>query len=136
MSVSLYFTQLKSLWDELNSIISITPCICGNAKSIINQQNQDCAMEFLQGLHDRFSAICSQILLMELFPSIQRIYNLVRQEEKNKRLIFEQLLSLIQQHFKHLNHHLDLRESINVLSVNIVTNMVILLLRATRSMVS
>ncbi|KAJ0086746.1 hypothetical protein Patl1_07320 [Pistacia atlantica] len=78
MSVSLYFTQLKSLWDELNSIVCITPCICGNAKSNIDQQNQDRAMEFLQGPHDRFSAIRSQILLMELFPSIQRIHNLVK----------------------------------------------------------
>ncbi|KAI3450135.1 hypothetical protein Pfo_006800 [Paulownia fortunei] len=28
MHVSLYFTQLKFLWDELSSIICITPCIC------------------------------------------------------------------------------------------------------------
>lgn len=32
MSVSQYFTQLKFLWDELGSIVSISPCICGNAK--------------------------------------------------------------------------------------------------------
>ena len=88
MSVSLYFTQLKSLWDELSSITSITLCIYGNAKSIIDQQNQDCAMEFLQGLHNRFSAIRSQILLMERFPSTQRIYNLVRQEEKQQEINF------------------------------------------------
>ena len=86
MSVSLYFTQLKSLWDELNSIVSFHPCICGNAKNIIDHQNQDRTMEFLQGLHDRFSAIRSQILLMEPFPSIQRIYNLVRQEEKQQEI--------------------------------------------------
>ncbi|XP_075493461.1 uncharacterized protein LOC142531251 [Primulina tabacum] len=43
-------------------------------------------MEFLQGLHDRFSAIRSQILLMEPFPSIQRIYNLFRQEEKQQEI--------------------------------------------------
>ncbi|CAI8600707.1 unnamed protein product [Vicia faba] len=48
MSVSLYFTQLKSLWDELHSIAPINPCICGNAKSIIDQQNQDRAMEFFR----------------------------------------------------------------------------------------
>ncbi|KAK0596272.1 hypothetical protein LWI29_014234 [Acer saccharum] len=86
LSVSLYFTQLKSLWDELSSIISITPCICGNAKSNIDQQHQDRAMEFLQGPHDRFSTIRSQILLMEPFPSIQRIYNMVRQEEKQQEI--------------------------------------------------
>lgn len=86
MSISLYFTQLKSLWDELGSIITISPCICGNAKSIIEYQNQDRSMEFLQGLHDRFSAIRSQILLMDPFPSVQRIYNLVRQEEKQQEI--------------------------------------------------
>ncbi|KAI9165064.1 hypothetical protein LWI28_006873 [Acer negundo] len=86
LSVSLYFTHLKSLWDELSSIVSITPCIYGNAKSNIDQQHQDRAMEFLQGLHDRFSTIRSQILLMEPFPSIQRIYNMVRQEEKQQEI--------------------------------------------------
>ncbi|XP_012851492.1 PREDICTED: uncharacterized protein LOC105971187 [Erythranthe guttata] len=36
MSVSLYFTQLKSLWDELGSIIHITPCICEEKQQEIN----------------------------------------------------------------------------------------------------
>jgi hypothetical protein len=91
MTVSLYFTQLKSLWDELHSIAPINPCICGNAKSIIDQQNQDRAMEFLQGVHDRFSAVRSQILLMDPFPPIQRIYNIVRQEEKQQEINFRPL---------------------------------------------
>jgi hypothetical protein len=91
MSVSLYFTQLKSLWDELNSIAPVNPCICGNAKSILDQQNQDRAMEFLQGFHDCFSAVSSQILIMDPFPSIQRIYNLVRQEEKQQEISFRPL---------------------------------------------
>ena len=86
LSVSLYFTQLKSLWDELTSITPFPPCICGNAKLIADQQNQDRAMEFLQGLHDSFSAIRSQVLLMEPFPSVQRIYNLIRQEEMQQEL--------------------------------------------------
>ena len=43
-------------------------------------------MEFLQGLHDRFSAIRSQILLMDPFPSVAKIYSLVRQEEKQQEI--------------------------------------------------
>ena len=43
-------------------------------------------MKFLQGLHDRFSVIRSQILLMDPFPSIQLIYNLVCQEEKQQEI--------------------------------------------------
>lgn len=83
--VSTNFTQLESLWDELNSILSLSPCICGNAtKNIMEQQYHDRAMEFLQGLHDSFSVIRSHILLMKPFPSTQCISNLVRQEEKQE----------------------------------------------------
>lgn len=35
--VSLYFTQLKSLWDEFNFIAPINPCICGNATKILDK---------------------------------------------------------------------------------------------------
>lgn len=52
--ISLYFIQLKSLWDELSFIISITPYICGNVKSTVDQQTQDHALEFLLGLHRYF----------------------------------------------------------------------------------
>ena len=52
----------------------------------MEQQHQDRAMDFLQGLHDNFSVVRSQILLMEPFSSIQRIYNLVRQEEKQQEI--------------------------------------------------
>lgn len=61
------FHPAEIYWDKLDSIISINPCICGNAKHVINQQNQDQAIEFLQGLHDLFARVCSQILLMDPF---------------------------------------------------------------------
>ncbi|KAJ9541530.1 hypothetical protein OSB04_028036 [Centaurea solstitialis] len=43
-------------------------------------------MEFLQGLHDRYTNLCSQILLTEPFPSVQRIFNLVKQEEEQQHI--------------------------------------------------
>ncbi|KAJ9551410.1 hypothetical protein OSB04_015455 [Centaurea solstitialis] len=86
LSVSVYFTRLKALRDELNSISPPPACICGNGKLQIEKLNQDHAMEFLQGIHDRFSTIRSQILLMDPFPSITRIYSLLRQEEKQQEI--------------------------------------------------
>ncbi|XP_026378052.1 uncharacterized protein LOC113272430 [Papaver somniferum] len=47
---------------------------------------RDHAMEFLQGLHDRFSNLRSQILTMEPFPIALRIFNLVQQEEKQQHI--------------------------------------------------
>ncbi|KAH7840356.1 hypothetical protein Vadar_015875 [Vaccinium darrowii] len=73
---------MKALWDELSSLSAMLPCTCGHGKA----QAQDRAMEFLQGLHSRYSPLRSQILLMEPFPSVTKIYSLVRQEEKQQEI--------------------------------------------------
>ncbi|KAJ6814428.1 uncharacterized protein M6B38_140055 [Iris pallida] len=85
-TVSIYYTSLKSLWDELNFLSVVPVCTCGHGSAIAARLQEDRAMEFLQGLHDRFSAIRSQILLMEPFPSVAKIHNLVRQEEKQQEI--------------------------------------------------
>ncbi|KAH7857695.1 hypothetical protein Vadar_015479 [Vaccinium darrowii] len=48
LSVSAYFTKLKSLWDELNSLQTFPPCTCGSGKLFSERLQQDRAMEFLQ----------------------------------------------------------------------------------------
>ncbi|XP_026431481.1 uncharacterized protein LOC113328659 [Papaver somniferum] len=82
--IARYYTNLKSLWDQLDAFRQIEPCICGAGKSYVENHNQDRSMEFLQGLHDRFSSLRSQILLMEPMPSPAKIYNHVRQEEEQQ----------------------------------------------------
>ncbi|XP_026379468.1 uncharacterized protein LOC113274224 [Papaver somniferum] len=83
-SVAIYFTHLKTLWDQLDSFRPLVPCICGAGKDFVDHHNQDRSMEFLQGLHDRFSTLRSQCFLTELMPSAAKIYNLVRQEEEQQ----------------------------------------------------
>ncbi|KAH9650422.1 protein kinase domain-containing protein [Citrus sinensis] len=75
-----------ALWDELNSLQQVGPCTCANAKTVNQLQQLDRAMEFLQDLHDRYAATRSQILLMDPFPNANKIYSLVRQEEKQQDL--------------------------------------------------
>ncbi|KAF9622367.1 hypothetical protein IFM89_031170 [Coptis chinensis] len=79
MSVSAYYTKL-------NSFNTLQPCTCGGGKALSDRLHQDRAMEFLQGLHDRFSALRSQILLMDQFPNATKIYSLIRQEEKQQEI--------------------------------------------------
>ncbi|KAF8395558.1 hypothetical protein HHK36_019506 [Tetracentron sinense] len=86
LSVSTYFTKLKSLWNELNSLVTILPCSCGSEKAAAKRLQQDRGMEFLQGLHDRNDALRSQILLMDPFPITAKIYFLVHQEEKQQEI--------------------------------------------------
>ena len=80
-SVTVYYTQLKTLWDELDSLNPPETCICGARKLLIEQHARDRAMEFLQGLLDKFSPIRSQILLIETIPTAERMFNPFKQEE-------------------------------------------------------
>lgn len=72
---------MKTLWAELDSLNPPETCICGASKFLLEQHARDRAMEFLQGLHDKFAPIRSQILLIEPIPTAERMFNLVKQEE-------------------------------------------------------
>lgn len=86
LSVTVYYTRIKALWAELSSIEPSAPCICGASKLLIDRHHRDRAMEFLQGLHDRFSATRSNILLMEPLPSTEKIFSFIKQEEAQQFL--------------------------------------------------
>ncbi|KAK0577292.1 hypothetical protein LWI29_030858 [Acer saccharum] len=77
LSVSIYYTKLKGLWDELASY---------NDAILGAQQDQQKLMQFLMGLNDSYSAIRGQILLMNPLPSVRQAYSSVSQEEKQRLL--------------------------------------------------
>ena len=77
LSISIYYTKLKSLWDELASY---------NDASNGAQQDQQRLMQFLMGLNESYSAIHGQILLMNPLPSVRQAYSSVCQEEKQRLL--------------------------------------------------
>ncbi|XP_026420354.1 uncharacterized protein LOC113316376 [Papaver somniferum] len=80
------YTTIRSLWDEIDSIRPLPNCICGASKQTLELMDQDCAMEFLQSLNDRFSNLRSNILQRETFPTVRTIHNLVRQEEVQQEM--------------------------------------------------
>ena len=57
-SIRNYYTNLKSLWEELDNFRSLVPCTC-SAKEF---HQQDFIICFLKGLDERFAMVCSQIL--------------------------------------------------------------------------
>jgi hypothetical protein len=88
-SVSCYFTKIKTLWEELNNYrpISICSCChCGRMKSILELYSQERVLQFLMGLNDSFSAVRAQILLMDPLPSINKVFSLIIQEEKQREI--------------------------------------------------
>ncbi|XP_041017107.1 uncharacterized protein LOC121259546 [Juglans microcarpa x Juglans regia] len=85
-SVSLYFSKLKGLLDELLNFEVIPSCTCGAMKNVLENQQRDWTMKFLMGLHDSFTNIKAQIILIKPIPSLSEVYALVQQEEKRKQL--------------------------------------------------
>ncbi|XP_026450811.1 uncharacterized protein LOC113350923 [Papaver somniferum] len=39
MNVAMYFTQLKTLWDQLDTFRHVQPCICGAGKDFVDHHN-------------------------------------------------------------------------------------------------
>ncbi|XP_074346356.1 uncharacterized protein LOC141685134 [Apium graveolens] len=81
-----YYTRLRALWDGIDDIRPTQVCVCGHDSDILKNMNQHRVMEFLQRLHDHFTALCSSILQCDIFPPIISISNLVYQEEGQQDL--------------------------------------------------
>lgn len=79
-SVSVYFSRLKTLLDELFNYESIPNCTCGGLKVVVQNQQKDCVMKFLMGLNDTYEAVKAQILLIKPFPSLNEAYSIIQQE--------------------------------------------------------
>lgn len=50
-------------------------------------RNEDQVMKFLIGLNDQFYVLKTQVLLMDPWPQINKVYSLVVQEENNHRSV-------------------------------------------------
>jgi len=90
LSVADYFTQIKKMWDDYNSMITIPHCDCGincaNLKAATKMIKDQELMQFLVGLNDDYKVIRGSILMMKPLPSIDQVYQLIAQEEKQRSL--------------------------------------------------
>ncbi|XP_058732749.1 uncharacterized protein LOC131604318 [Vicia villosa] len=85
-SVSSYYTKLKILWQELDNFRPIPEFECDTTCLAINKirayKASDQVIRFLKGLNDQYTAIRSQIMLMDPLPSICKVYSLLVQQER------------------------------------------------------
>ena len=86
ISITDFFTQLKVLWDQLQNNSPSPSCSCGKCtcnvnKRLIDLQSRESVMKFLMGINDSFSQVRTHILFMDHFPSLNKVYSLLIQEE-------------------------------------------------------
>jgi len=83
-----FFSKLVGQWNELDGYIKILACTCGAAAKITKLLEENKVHQFLIGLDDEpYSVMRSQILAMDPLPSLDKIYNMVQQEEHHKSVM-------------------------------------------------
>uniref|UniRef100_A0A2C9V763 Retrotransposon gag domain-containing protein n=1 Tax=Manihot esculenta TaxID=3983 RepID=A0A2C9V763_MANES len=84
VSVSVYFTRLRQLWDELSTIEVLPPYTCGVAKIMDGLQNKQKVIQFLMRLNDAFEPMRNRVLMMDPLPSVSKAYSMVVKFEAKK----------------------------------------------------
>lgn len=90
-SVSVYYTSLRTLWDEVSSILpfprcSCDGCSCDVGKEINDFQEKERLYQFLMGLDTEFAVIKTQILATKPTPSLATVYHLVAEDERQRNI--------------------------------------------------
>ncbi|XP_071713418.1 uncharacterized protein [Rutidosis leptorrhynchoides] len=91
MTVSAYYTKLRGIWDEIQSV-SPSPlctcnlCTCNLGKSLNDMRDKEKLYDFLMGLNEEYSSIRSRILSNSPLPSLVAAFHMVNQDEQQKKI--------------------------------------------------
>ncbi|KAI4346096.1 hypothetical protein L6164_013178 [Bauhinia variegata] len=85
MSVSSYFTKLKGLWDERDTLCTFPICTCGSIKEVAAYLETQKTMKFLMGLNESYANIHNNALLQDPLPIVNKAYSLVLRHEKQAK---------------------------------------------------
>ncbi|XP_057247058.1 uncharacterized protein LOC130589644 [Beta vulgaris subsp. vulgaris] len=94
MIIVTYYGKLKKLWDEMQNLRSFPSCNCGALskcsclflKKITEFEEEDKMMKFLLGLNGGFDSTVTNVLSMDPLPSINRVFSITQQIEKQKEM--------------------------------------------------
>nr|XP_025685497.1 uncharacterized protein LOC112786321 [Arachis hypogaea] len=92
MSVTQYFTKLKSLWEEFDDFRPIPPCNCESVCTcglgeMRKYRMEDHVTRFLRGLNEQFANVRAQVMLMEPLPDLKAVFSMMtRQERQNQTM--------------------------------------------------
>ncbi|KAH0680003.1 hypothetical protein KY284_021088 [Solanum tuberosum] len=80
-SVSIYFSKLKTLWEEFEALVPPSGCDCEKSKEFIIHLQKLKLFQFLMRVNDSYNQARSQILLMTPLPSINQASAMVVGDE-------------------------------------------------------
>lgn len=86
IDVTGYYTRLKTLCDELCEYQPDLDPQNHRMRSWFDYLQEECVLQFLIGLNDSFAPLRAQILTMDPFLSISKVFALAIQEERQRTL--------------------------------------------------
>lgn len=91
MSIAEYFTKVKSIWDEIDSLSPTPVCECsgcsyGLTNKVLKLQQDQQLMIFLMKVDEQYGPIKTNILMLPELPPISTAYRMLQQEQRHKEL--------------------------------------------------
>ncbi|XP_074298276.1 uncharacterized protein LOC141629120 [Silene latifolia] len=85
-SIVEYFTQLKTIWDELSTYSRVPQCTCGAAAELLKEREEEEKVhQFLMGLDTNlYRNIRSNLIMEDDITSLSHAYALVLREERHR----------------------------------------------------
>jgi len=85
LSLSEYYTRLKTLWDQLDSTEALDePCTCGKAMRLQQKAEQAKIVKFLAGLNESYAIVRRQIIAKKALPSLGEVYHILDQDNSQQ----------------------------------------------------
>ena len=99
LSVTTYFTKLKSVWEELDSYLPIPDCSCNpicncGLEIVCDYRHKEYVIRFLRGLNDQYSNVRSQVMLMKPLPNIESTFSLLTEQERQFAFPIQEAITL------------------------------------------
>ncbi|XP_010445779.1 PREDICTED: uncharacterized protein LOC104728512 [Camelina sativa] len=92
MDVTAYYTKLVTLWEEYKNYVDLHVFSCGkcecNAAALWDKlQQHGRVTKFLMGLNEVYEPTRRHILMLKPVPSIDNVFHMVEQDERQKTLV-------------------------------------------------
>ncbi|XP_019433732.1 PREDICTED: uncharacterized protein LOC109340480 [Lupinus angustifolius] len=93
LTISEFYTQLKSIWEEIEEFTSIpnckyaTSCTCGVIQCAKTYREQTYVIRFLKGVNEQYAHVRSQIMVLDPLPNISKTFFLLIQQERQFSLL-------------------------------------------------
>ncbi|XP_059310802.1 uncharacterized protein LOC132062199 [Lycium ferocissimum] len=88
--VSSYFTKIKRIWDDLDSlnsdIVCTCNCTCDGKRKLSKSFKDQRLIQFLMGLNDVYAQARGNIVMMNPFPEMDYAYSLLLQDENQREI--------------------------------------------------